>query len=79
MVKLVSVGRAKNLPKIENFGLRVCSLGPWATRNETSRQPAMISVYNKLLQVCDRSYDCPKYEAEDEGEEEENCDTGESL
>ena len=39
----------------------------------------MISVYNNLLQVCDRSYDCPKYEAEDEGEEEENCDTGEAL
>ena len=33
----------------------------------------------KLSQVCDRSYDCPKYEAEDEGEEEENCDTGEAL
>ena len=29
--------------------------------------------------MCDRSYDCPKYEAEDEGEEEENCDTGEAL
>ena len=28
--------------------------------------------------MCDRSYDCPKYEAEDEGEEEENCDTGEA-
>ena len=27
MVKLVSVGRAKKTPKIENFGLKVCPLG----------------------------------------------------
>ena len=28
VVKLVSVGRAKKTPKIENFGLLVCSLEP---------------------------------------------------